>query len=204
MNENIKLAKIKKSCKAGKVISTVLCIIAIVGCVLALAGGITVMSMGKNFESSVSQAASEGKVSVTLGSGNFLARFKLVDIDLDSLGLGDPDNLESDIPFIQNAIDDHPFTMMVLVELFTTAFALAVMAVIMKLVSSVFALILKEETPFTDKVIKRILIVMIVTSVCLLFTAGTAFGVLGGIITWAVYTIMDYGKTLQIQSDETL
>ncbi len=204
MNENAKLERIRKSCKVGKTVSTVLCIIAIVGCVLALAAGITVMCMGKNFEHVIEQAGGEGEISVTLGSGGFLGRFKLVDIDLDDLGLNDPGKLESDIPAIQKAIDDHPYSMLVSVYLFTAAFTTAVIAVILKLVSSVFGLIMKENTPFTDKVIRRVLFAMVVTSAGLFFTAGAAIGALGGIITWAVYTIMDYGKTLQIQSDETL
>ncbi len=204
MNENAKLERIRKSCKVGKTVSTVLCIIAIVGCVLALAAGITVMCMGKSFDQIVERAGGEGEISVTLGSGGFLGRFKLVDIDLDDLGLNDPGKLESDIPAIQKAIDDHPYSMLVSVYLFTAAFSTAVIAVILKLVSSVFGLIMKENTPFTDKVTRRVLIAMIVTSAGLFFTAGAAIGALGGIITWAVYTIMDYGKTLQIQSDETL
>jgi len=204
MNENAKLERIRKSCKVGKTVSTVLCIIAIVGCVLALAAGITVMCMGKSFDQIVERAGGEGEISVTLGSGGFPGRFKLVDIDLDDLGLSDPGRLESDIPAIQKAIDDHPYSMLVSVYLFTAALATAVIAVILKLVGSVFGLIMKENTPFTDKVARRVLIAMIVTSAVLFFTAGMAIGALGGIITWVVYTIMDYGKTLQIQSDETL
>ena len=45
---------------------------------------------------------------------------------------------------------------------------------------------------------------MIVTSIVLFFTPGMVFGVMGLVLTWIVITIMDYGKTLQIQSDETL
>ena len=81
---------------------------------------------------------------------------------------------------------------------------MAVAAVLVKLVGSVFGLIMKEDSPFTDKVIKRIVIVLLAVSAVMLLTTGMAFGVLGAIITWVVYTILDYGKTLQIQSDETL
>ena len=81
---------------------------------------------------------------------------------------------------------------------------IAVAAVMMKLLSSVFAMIEKEDTPFTDKVIKRVTVVMIVISGFLFLTAGSALGILSGLATWVIYTVMDYGKTLQIQSDETL
>ena len=80
----------------------------------------------------------------------------------------------------------------------------AIIAVMMKVTGSVFALIRKEDNPFTDNVIKRVLIVMIVLSGILFLTSGVSLGVLCGILTWVVYTILDYGKTLQIQADETL
>ena len=81
---------------------------------------------------------------------------------------------------------------------------IAVCAVLMKLISGTFAIIEKEDNPFTDKVIKRVTVVMIIVSAFLFFTAGASFGILGGLVTLVVYSILDYGKTLQIQSDETL
>ena len=39
-------------------------------------------------------------------------------------------------------------------------------------------------------------------------TFGTGFqsnaGIISGLVTWVVYNVLDYGKTLQIQADETL
>ena len=45
---------------------------------------------------------------------------------------------------------------------------------------------------------------MAASTVVLLLTSGIAFGALGALTTWVVCTVMDYGKTLQTQSDETL
>ncbi len=84
------------------------------------------------------------------------------------------------------------------------AFLTAVFAVLMKLIESVFSLVRKEDSPFTEKVMKRLLVVMIAISVILFFVASIGFAALGLIITWVVYTIMDYGRVLQIKSDETL
>ena len=72
------------------------------------------------------------------------------------------------------------------------------------LISTVFDIILKEGNPFADNVPKRILTSMIILTVIIAMTSGIGFAVLLGITTWAVYTIMDYGKLLRIQSDETL
>ena len=79
-----------------------------------------------------------------------------------------------------------------------------ILAVMLKLIGSVFRIIREEDNPFTDKVINRILTVMVVASIVMFFSPGTVYGILGLIITWVVHTILDYGKTLQIQADETL
>ena len=81
---------------------------------------------------------------------------------------------------------------------------LAALAVVMRIVSSAFKIIDEEGSPFTDRVIKRMTTTMIIVSVIVALTASFAFGALLGVITWALYTILDYGKVLQIQSDETL
>ena len=194
--ENVKLAKIKKSCKTGKLISTILCIVAIAGCVLSLIGGISILAMGRNFDNAVEQAIEDG--TITTGSNN-IGAVRAVNIDL-----GNVSSLHSDIPAIQEAIDDHPYSIMYGSYVLAVSLITVITAVMMKLISSVFALIEKEDTPFNDNVIKRVTIVMIVISGFLLMTSGAALGILSGLVTWAVHTILDYGKTLQIQSDETL
>ena len=195
MEESIKITRIKKSCKVGKTVSNILFIICIVGSICALAAGIFIFSMGKEFDVTVEQAIDAGYIT----EGDSMGTSAIVHISL-----FDTDNLHSDIPSWQAAIDDHPYAVSYGATCFFLAVSCAVIAVMMKLISGIFAMIIKEDTPFTDKVIKRVTIVMIAVSAALFLTTGTAFGILGGIITWVVYTILDYGKTLQIQSDETL
>ena len=81
---------------------------------------------------------------------------------------------------------------------------MAIFTVLIFLIRSVFAIIEKESTPFTTVVKKRVTLVLIITSVVLFLTSGTAPGVLCILLTWAVNAILDYGVTLQVQSDETL
>ena len=195
MEENRKLERIRKSCGVGEKLTTVFCIIAIVGCVILLIGGFAVLNMGKRFDDQVNAFSNEGKIDVTDRIGSF----RLLGVDL-----GDPTQIESDVPAIREALKDHPYSVEVSTICFLTAFMTAIMAVMMKMAGSVFTLIRKEESPFTDKVIKRVLIVMIVLSGIVFLSAGLGSGALCGVLTWVVYTILDYGKTLQIQSDETL
>ncbi len=195
MEENMKLEKIRKSCSVGEKVATVFCIVAIVGCVLALVGGFAVLGMGKKVDDQVMAMSEKGQVTLT----NKIGGVRLLGVDL-----GDPSQLESDIPAIQEALRERPYCIEIAMLCFMAALMTGILAVMMKLSGSVFALIRKESSPFTDKVQKRVLIVMIVLSGLVLLTAGAGSGILCGIVTWVVYTIMDYGRTLQIQSDETL
>ena len=195
MEENAQITKIKKSCKVGKTVSKIMFIFCLIASISCLVAAIWIFSMGKDFDVQIQKAIDAGYVSTDSSFGS---------VSGININLGDPSSLHSDIPSWQAAIDDHPFCIMYSGWCLVLAFATAVAAVMMKLIEGVFELIIKEDSPFTDKVIKRVFIVMIVISGMALFTAGAAYGILGGIITWAVRAIMDYGKTLQIQSDETL
>ncbi|MCR4991160.1 MAG: hypothetical protein K6A38_09900 [Lachnospiraceae bacterium] len=195
MDMNEKLEKIKKSCKIGKTVCRILFIIALVGVVLTIVGAGFVLSQGGDFEQEARNAYDSGYVTTGMGVG--VANGVLVNI-------GDPDNLESSIPALQKAMDENPYTVMILITILAAATICFILAVILKLIESVFSLIEKEENPFTDVVIKRVLTVMIIISALMLFGTGAGLGILGFIITWVVYTIMDYGRMLQIQSDETL
>lgn len=194
--ENVKIARIRKSCRVGKKVSNILCIVAIVGCVCALIGTIAIFRMGKNFDVKFNEAKEAGMVSTTSEIGS-VALFKM--------NLGNiPTDLHSDIPAVQEMIEDHPLCIIYGSYSLIAAIGAAILAVMLKLTSSVFALIEKESSPFTDRVRKRVTFVLIATAVLLCFTAGAAFGGLCALIAWAVNAILDYGKTLQTESDETL
>jgi len=193
--ENAKIAKIKKSCSVGKKICSILSVIAIVVCICALVGSITIFKMGKTFDEKVQQGIEAGIIT----EGNDYGTSRMININVESVR-----NMHSDIPALQSLIDEEPYCITYATYTIVMSIACAVVAVMLKLVGSVFDLIIKEDTPFTDKVIKRVVIVMIVISAVMFFTMSAGFGALGGIVTWVIYTIMDYGKTLQVQSDETL
>lgn len=194
--ENVKIARIRKSCKVGKKVSNILCVFAIVGCVCALIGAIAIFRMGKDFDVKITEAKQTG----TLSTSDEIGSVALFKINLGSI----PTDLHSDIPAVQQMIEDHPLCIAYGTYTLIVTIGCAILAVMLKLVSSVFALIEKEESPFTDKVRKKVTFVLIATAVLLCFTAGAAYGGLCALIAWAVNAILDYGKTLQIQSDETL
>ena len=103
MNETIKLDRIKSSCKAGKIVTTIFTIFAIVGCVCALIGGITILSMGEKFDEAIQTAEDAGYMSADINIGT--ARVFNIDIS-------DPSNFETDIPALRTAMDSHPYSTM--------------------------------------------------------------------------------------------
>ena len=108
------------------------------------------------------------------------------------------------IPAVQNYADEHPYSLGFGTYCLGVSVIVFLFTVVMFLISGTFAIICKSETPFEKKVLKRVLISMIIVSVALAFTAGFGFALIGGLLTWAVYTILDYGRVLQEQVDETL
>ena len=193
--ENIKIAKIKKSCKVGNKVSNILSVFAIVGCVCTIIASVAIFGMGRDFDIKVQQGIETG----VINSENEFGSVKMFDINV-----GTVKKWHSDVPALQKILDEQPYSITYGTYFLLASLFCAACAVILKLLGSVFELIIKEDSPFTDKVIKKVMTVLITLSVILLFTASAGFAALGGIITWVVYTIMDYVKTLQIQSDETL
>jgi len=194
--ENAKIAKIKKSCRIGKKVSGILFVIAVIGAIACFISGIFILASGKKFDDSVKEAEAAGYISTTDEFGSA----KSFNINLGSL----PKNIHSDIPAWQDAIEDHPLSFSYGMYVLVMGVGVAIVAVTIMLIKSVFATIEKEETPFTAKVKKKVTIVLIITSGIVMCTVGAGFAVLGVLITWAVNAILDYGITLQTQSDETL
>ena len=193
-HENIKLEKVKKSCGAVRKVAIILTIILIVGCVASAFSSIFIFSMGSEFDEVVMEAEEKGVINNSENS------FSLIKID-DGFKV---DNIETDSAWLQEKLNAAPLSIAYGIYCITISVTLAVLAVCMSIISRSFKIIEEEESPFTDKVIKRMTVTLIVISVLLACTANTGFGILMGFITWAVYTILDYGKVLQIQSDETL
>ena len=135
-----------------------------------------------------------------------LTLFHIVTIDEKDVKLLENSELTSSVPLIQELLDRHPDSYGLIMGVYLIAVSLicVVLAVSMYLISSVFDIIVKEGNPFADKVPKRLLTSMIIISVVVGSSVGIGFGVFAGFITWALYAIVDYGRVLRVQSDETL
>ena len=207
--ENIKLQKVRKSCKAANIVARILMILTIVGCTIAIITGIIMFVNHDYFDDQINRAIAEGnsvkgvdnKVNIKFGP------FTVASLTPEELSNVLPkDKLTSDIPALENYFreNEDSYSLLYGVYLFGVGLVIGILAFALSIIASMFTVILKEGNPFSDKVVKKMLVSMIIISVVLGLTTGLGFGVIGGFITWVVYTIMDYGRTLKIQSDETL
>ena len=189
----MKLENVKKSAKTGEKVATVMLIFCIVAFVITLVSGIVIFSMGSKFDEKVGDKEEfEEKFDDEDGARWF------------SISVGDITEWHSDIDFIQDQIDDHPLSFGLGTYLIIISGACLVLCVVLTLIKQTFGLLVVEDSPFTDKVRKKVLTTMIVLSVLAAMMLGFGIGAIGALLTWLVYTILDYGKTLQVLSDETL
>lgn len=193
--ENEKLLQIKKSCKGVKTVSQILLIMSIVAFSLSLIMGIVFIA-GSSKIDPILQAAEKDE--------NLDIKLVFKGIQVGTIDLPEPDDWNSSVPALQQKFDEGSYSFIFGLYLFIVAGAILTTIIILLLIRSIFTIILKEETPFCDKVIKRLLITLIVATVFIGFTVGWGFAILAGFATWAIITIMEYGKQLQLQSDETL
>lgn len=196
MNEqNEKLLKVKKSCKAVKITARVLFIITvIIGAFFLVVGSILMSTRGK-YDDKVQDILSSEHVTLK-GSNDVFT--------LSEDGTTYQPNLHSDIDSLNEKLSSLSLSFAVGLYFVILAIACTAVAVTLRLFYHCFKEAEKSDTPFSDVVIRKVLLAMIILSLLLFFTTNAAVGVLAAFMSWAIYTIMDYGKTLQIQSDETL
>ncbi len=201
--ENIKLARIKRSCKVAGIVTRVAFMICIVGSVISLIAGIVTVSTRKSMEPAITQALEEHE-EVAIGQKVGGVNVYLAKVDPGSIKLFKSLKLESSIPAWQKIMDETPYAFSLGMMMIGMSIGIAVLAFALFQIYSVFDIIKKEDTPFSEKVLKKLLIALIIVDVIIALTTGLGQAAIGGLIIWAVYSIMDYGRVLQIQSDETL
>ncbi len=201
--ENIKLARIKKSCKVAGIVTRVAFIMCIVGCVILIIAGIITLANRNNMEPAIAHAIEQNEeLSIGQPAGNvnvYLAR-----IDPSTMKLIENLKLRSSIPAWQKNLDETPYAFSLGLMMISMSFGVAILAFALFQIHSVFDIIQKEDTPFSEKVLKKLLIALIIVDVIVALTTGFGQAAIGALIIWAIYSIMDYGRVLQIQSDETL
>ena len=200
--ENAKLAKVQKSCKAAKIVSKILLIFAIVGCTIAIVTGIVFFFGRDKFDPQILSGSGEVKINQQLRIGGVV----FAEFNDGEFTIPESMKMTSSVPALQQFFDENGNSPSLYISFYLifVGIMVAIVAVVLAILSSVFDIILKEGNPFADKAIKRILISMIILCGVLALTTGGGFALLGAFLTWVIYTILDYGRVLKKQSDETL
>ena len=200
--ENKKLENALKSCKAVKICTTIMFAFLIVAACLTLISGITLFVGKEKFDIEIENALKNGSMKTDISIGSI----KIGRIDGDDVKLADGLSLESSVPALNDffAANRNSLSLIISAYCLLAFLICAIMAVALGFVTSGFNTILKEGNPFADPVPKKILVAMIIVSCVIGSLTGIGFAVLMGLLTWAIYTILDYGRYLRVQSDETL
>lgn len=189
--ENEKLSRVRKSFKTAKIVGRITEIILIVAFLMLLVTGIVLIANSKRFNEKLAEDATVS-----------------IDVPLTDLKDGKVDlsnTFESDVPAVQKMIDENNVAAFFGLFFIGLSLIFPFLAAIMHFFAGACKDILEDNTPFSKRARKKILVAMILLTVGVSLTkGGIASGVVLAIVTWCIYTILDYGALLQLESDETL
>lgn len=221
MEQNKKLKRVKVITKIAEIGLRICEIILLIVTIAALVLGITFTVMGNEVivEKDAIYLKSNTGVSVNVPEDNknsedngylsvetYVAgtRVKLADIDTEKIADVFWENSESDIPYIQNMIDQKNYVGVIGFVMIFYSFALAIATTGVIFFRRIFTMIRKEETPFSKGVIKQMRISFIILSVGIFLTMGSLVGIFVVVGLWSIYCIFDYGYCLQALEDEII
>lgn len=185
--ETLKLDKVKKSCKITATVSLVLEIILIVCAVCCILGGVVCAALRNEINQAMPEVMTQQE----------LDEFQ---VSLSALGTASIEGILHTDELMNNG----DYGMICTVLCFYAAIICGIATVLFDTIRRIFKTIRISDTPFTQKVLKGIKVMGIVISIELLIMSGVGVAVLGALIFWSIYNIMDYGFTIQQQIDETL
>ncbi len=201
--ENIKLNRIKKSSHVAGIVTRIVFILCVVASIILIVTSIVMIADRTNMNAQI-KAGIEGANDVDVTKKVGPVNVHLLRFSKDSFDITKYQKIESSIPALEKALSDTPYSLTLGFTLLTAGLNVVLLAIAMFQLYSVFDIIGKEDSPFTQRVLKKLLFALIVIDIVIAFTAGLGTAAVAGLVTWALYTIMDYGRLLQTQSDETL
>lgn len=201
--ENIKLNRIKKSSHVAGIVTRIVFILCVVASMILIVTSIVMIADRTNMNAQI-KAGIEGANDVDVTKKVGPVNVHLLRFSKDSFDITKYQKIESSIPALEKALSDTPYSLTLGFTLLTAGLNVVLLAIAMFQLYSVFDIIGKEDSPFTQRVLKKLLFALIVIDIVIAFTAGLGTAAIAGLVTWALYTIMDYGRLLQTQSDETL
>ena len=185
MNEqNNKLEVIRKRCSISAKVVGIIRIFSEIGLIGSLVGAIICFFQ----RAQVNQQVAEGIAAGT--------------VEVESLKMGGP--LLNVVVDYTKAFQAGDYAGPIIISCIVAALICAAVTVVLTLFKKIFIALSKEETPFSASVMGRLKTCFIIMTVVLAIFVGLGAGVIGGLFMWCIYSILDYGKVLQTEVDETL
>lgn len=185
MNEqNKKLDIIKKRCNTSIKVIKILQIFAIIGIIGSLIGAICCFTMKDTINKGIAESIAAGNTEIE-------------DVKI-SGGL-----LEFTINYEEFYKDGNYATPAAINCVIATTIT-SLVYYLLALFKKIFENLVKEDNPFSDKILNNLKICFIVITVILVLFVGIGPGVIAGLLGWCIYSIFEYGRVLQIEVDESL
>lgn len=184
IEQNQRLEEIKKRCKTSSKVIRVIQIIAIVGLIGSLVGTIWCFVMKETINTEIAKQVSNGVATIE--------NFK---IDGGMLKVA----INYDEMFQRG---DYATPLAINFGLATVITAIT--AYLLTLLKKVFDNLNIDDNPFSDSIMSSLKICFIVMSVIIMLFVGVGPGVICGLLCWCIYSILEYGRVLQVEVDETL
>ena len=184
IEQNQRLEEIKKRCKTSSKVIRVIQIIAIVGLIGSLVGTIWCFVMKETINTEIAKQVSNGVATIE--------NFKI-----------DGGMLKVAINY-DEMFQRGDYATPLCINFGIATVITAITAYLLTLLKKVFDNLIKDNNPFSDSNMKYIKTSFIVMSVILLIFAGIGAGVICGLLCWCIYSILEYGRELQVEVDETL
>lgn len=185
MNEQSKkLETIRNRCRTSSKILAVLQIMTIVGAVLALIGAIVCFTQKSMLNEHLSKAVESGLMRI------------------ESLKMGG-EHIYFLMDFEKNLAAGE-YALLMAFSCLAGVILCVIVAFALGLFQNIFKNLSTETTPFSDKILGKLKVSFIVLIVALFTFAGIGPAVLGALLMWCIYSILEYGKALQSEVDEIL
>ncbi len=184
--QEMKLAKVRKSCHTAKTVTNVFFILVMVAAILCVAAGGIVFAKRETVNKAITDREMEEEIDIemshSVGSG-------LLQFDFDDSGL----------------LEEGQYAKVIVIYCAIAAVFCAFAAAIFRAIWKIFVIIEESESPFHPEVLKKLKRIFIVLTIGAGLVTGIGTGlVLMGLVFWCIYCIMDYGMALQEEVDEIL
>ena len=182
--QNQKLEVMKKRCDTTAKVLKVLRTICIAAAIVLFVALFLIVVKRNDIDAGIYQGVEDGSVTITQTHSEF--GILRLDMNMDEL------------------YDAGHYAIAIAIQTVIGIVMCIISAVIIEMLRGAFVCMCKEDTPFSDAVMKKLRIAFIIMIVCLFLGVGLGAGIIGMLVLWCIYSILEYGAALQTEVDETL